>query len=105
MVIRTDDDRLRIEHSLYLVTDQVVDGLHIQFGCQPLLHAVDDGKFGSALLRLSEQALGLSKETNILNRDDSLICKGFQQLDPFLVQKFRFHAADRNASNSLYLTH
>ena len=79
MIEGTDDDRLRIEHALDLVADQIEDGLHIQFGCQAFLHTVDDRKFGGALFGFFEQALGLIEEAGILQRHTHGVGERLQQ--------------------------
>src|SRR5262245_50628011 len=67
-VIGCDIDTVYIEGFLDFVSYQIVDGLHLQLGCQPLLDSVDDGKLSVALLGLFEQALGLVEEAGILKR-------------------------------------
>ncbi len=78
-VIQRDQGGLRVEYFSDLVTDQVDDGLKFQFGCQSLLHAVDDRQFRVAFLRLFEQALGFVKQTGILERHAHGIGKSLQQ--------------------------
>jgi len=42
MVEEIDGGSLCMENVADFVTDQIIDRLHIQFGCQPFLYAVDD---------------------------------------------------------------
>ena len=63
------------EYVADLVADKIVDGLHVQFGGQALLHAVDDGELGGALLGLLEQAGRLVEQAHVLDRDGGLIGK------------------------------
>ena len=50
-MINADICGIRFEYLPDLIANQIIDRLHIQFGSQPLLHAVDDGKFGIRALR------------------------------------------------------
>ena len=61
------------------VTNQIDDRLEIQLGCKPLLHAVDNGKFGGAVFGDLEQPLGLIEETRVLERDAHGIGHGLKQ--------------------------
>ena len=70
---------LRIKDLLNFVTNQIVDRLHIQFGSQPLLYAVDDGEFSGAVFSDFKQALGLIEETCIFKRHTHAVGKRLQQ--------------------------
>ena len=43
---------LSIKYIADLIPDEVIDCLHVQLGGQALLHAVDNGQLGGALLGL-----------------------------------------------------
>ena len=69
MVEDIDEYRLRIEHLPDLISDEVIDGLHVELGSKPFLDAIDDGQFRGALFRLLEEALGLVEEAGVLEGD------------------------------------
>ncbi|MBV6504455.1 MAG: hypothetical protein AKCLJLPJ_02607 [Fimbriimonadales bacterium] len=100
-VIQRDQRRLCVENLGHLIADEVNDGLELQFGCQPLLNAVDDRQFGVALLRLFEQTLSLVKETGILQRDTHRVGKGLQQTNIRVAESIFFHACQINHATYL----
>ena len=53
--------------------------LHVELGGERLLHAVDDGKLGGALLALLEEALRLVEQTRVLQRHAHARGDGAQQ--------------------------
>ncbi|MEP6943529.1 MAG: hypothetical protein ABI981_11370, partial [Betaproteobacteria bacterium] len=52
-----------------LVADRIVDALHVEFGGERLLHAVDDGELCGALFRFLEQPLRIFEQPGVLQRD------------------------------------
>ena len=51
-----------------LVADRIVDPLDVELGGERRLHAVDDGKFGVALLRLFQQPLRFVEQACVFER-------------------------------------
>ncbi len=78
MVEEVDRRPRRAEDIADLVADEVVDRLHVEFGGETILHAVDDGEFRCALFGLFEQALGLGEEAHVFDGDGRLVCEGLE---------------------------
>ncbi len=111
-VVRVDRDHLRIEHLTDFLSHEIVNSLHVEPGRQPLLHAVDDGKFGIALLCFFQKVLGFVEETGIFQRHTHRICQRGQQTQVrfrkgmIMIQVFKsdnaakFHALDQRHINA-----
>ena len=69
LVVDHDIAGLQVEDLADLIADQIIDGLHVQLGCQSLLDTGNDRQFGIALFGLFEQALGLVEETRVFEGD------------------------------------
>src|SRR5215216_6934751 len=79
MVEEINGSSLGVEDIADLISHQIINGLHIQFGGQPFLHTVNDRKFGSSLFRLAEQMLGLIEQTRVFESRAHAACKRLQE--------------------------
>src|SRR5262245_36061564 len=78
-IIGCDINALYVKGLLNFIAHKVINGLHIQFGCQTRLHAVDDGEFGVTLFGLFEQTLRLVEETGVFERNTHGVGEGLQE--------------------------
>ena len=67
-VVNANADVSLIEDLANLVADGVIDSLHVEFGRERLLHAIDDRKLGVALLGFLQEALRLVEQAGVLER-------------------------------------
>ena len=65
-IVDPDADIGLVEDFADLVADGVVNPLHVEFGRQRLLHAIDDRQFRGALLALLEQTLSFVEQQGAL---------------------------------------
>src|SRR3990172_1818645 len=94
-------DYFRVEGLTYLIADQVIDSLHIQFGCQPCLYTVDDGEFSSAVFGNLEQTLGFVEEPRVFEGNAHAVGESLQETDIRIVEGVRGQFCHRNPTHEL----
>ncbi len=95
-----------VEDLADLVADRVVDALHVEFGGERLLHAVDDRELRCALLALLEQALRLIEQASVFQCHAHRVGERLQQANVGVAERvFALHIGEADEPARLVSDH